>query len=105
MLDGLDECDKKHRKILLDELDILISQCKKPLKVYIASRPTQDLECRFDNKRDFKVDTSHNKDDIETYVHQAIRDFEDWDDEEVSSETRELVAEALISDRPDSHPM
>ena len=44
VLDGLDECNEKHRKTLLEAVEDLFAQATKPLKIYIASRPTVDIE-------------------------------------------------------------
>jgi hypothetical protein len=103
VLDGLDECEKGQRKMLLGVLDAILALAK--VKVFIASRPTQDLERHFDQKQVFRVDTSDNLRDIKTYVTQAIEDFEDWDDEEVPRETKELVATTLVGDETSRRPM
>jgi hypothetical protein len=98
VLDGLDECDENHREIILNAVERLFAESKNPLKVLIASRPTQDLQRQFDHGRDFQVETSDNIVDIRTYVHQAIQESKKWKD--VSIDTKERVAKGLIEDRP-----
>ena len=63
------------------------------------------MQNQFDKNRDFQVETTDNISDIKAYVHQTIRDFEDWDDDAASLNTREMVAKSLIEDRLDSRPM
>ena len=103
VLDGLDECEKGQRKMLFDVLDVIVALPK--VKVFIASRPVEDLKSRFDWKKAFRLDTSDNFQDIKTYVAQRIADFEDSDDAGVPQETKDLVATTLVDEKASSRPM
>jgi hypothetical protein len=105
VLDGLDECEEPQREMLLESLESILAVGK--VKVFIASRPTQDLECRmnlFDQKRVFRVDTSDNLEDIKTYVTQTIKNpGRNWID--VPQKTRQLVKTTLLEDSTSRRPM
>jgi hypothetical protein len=105
VLDGLDECEEDQRKMLLDVLDGILAQAK--VKVFIASRPIQDLErylACLDQGRAFQVDAMDNLDDIKTYVTQKIQNpGTKWND--VPHETRDLVKTTLLEDSERRRPM
>src|SRR5277367_1773275 len=48
VLDALDECDRRTRGRLIEVLDGLLDQSSKPIKIFISSRPDQDIRDRFD---------------------------------------------------------
>ena len=105
VLDGLDECEEDQRKRLFDVLDAILALAK--VKVFIASRPTQDLEehfARIAREKAFRVDTSDNLEDIKTYVTQTIENpGKKWID--VPQKTRELVKATLLEDSTVRRPM
>ncbi|KAI9162873.1 Vegetative incompatibility protein [Paramyrothecium foliicola] len=68
ILDGLDECERETRHILMDLLDDMIERSPQPLKVYIASRTDQDLRKRYHKTHNLEVTASDNSADIEKYL-------------------------------------
>lgn len=106
VLDGLDECDEKNRKVLLAAVHKLLDESLNPLKIFIASRPTRDIERQISKEKSFRVDTLDNVKDIEIYVRQAVDEYEDWNDPEVfqvSPDTKKLIIKRLIGNTDDSN--
>lgn len=47
VVDALDECDPSSRNDLMKALDSLLHDAKMPVKIFIASRPDEDIRNRF----------------------------------------------------------
>jgi hypothetical protein len=111
VLDGLDECDKTHRKVILDAFTKLMPEPTKHLKIFIASRPIDEIQGHFNPARDFQADTMNTVGDIKTYINQSIKEYDDWNDPEMfepSPETKELILKTLtgeIGERSNGSPM
>ncbi|GKU08491.1 hypothetical protein FLAG1_11389 [Fusarium langsethiae] len=68
VVDGLDECDRGTRHILMDLLDEVIVKFQNSIKVYIASRTDQDLRKRYNGGAHLEVTANDNQADIEKFV-------------------------------------
>ncbi|KAM0541979.1 hypothetical protein ACHAO7_010177 [Fusarium culmorum] len=68
VVDGLDECDRGTRHILMDLLDEVIIKFQRTVKVYIASRTDQDLRKRYNEGTHLEVTANDNQADIEKFV-------------------------------------
>ncbi|KAM0412857.1 hypothetical protein ACHAPD_007905 [Fusarium lateritium] len=68
VVDGLDECDRGTRHILMDLLDEIIIKFEQSIKVYIASRTDQDLRKRYPEGTHLEVTANDNQADIEKFV-------------------------------------
>ncbi|KAG4264834.1 hypothetical protein FPRO03_00118 [Fusarium proliferatum] len=68
VVDGLDECDRGTRHILMDLLDEMIEKFEQSVKIYIASRTDQDLRNRYHNGTYLEVTANDNQADIEKYI-------------------------------------
>ncbi|KAF5011288.1 hypothetical protein FDECE_2588 [Fusarium decemcellulare] len=68
VVDGLDECDRATRHILMDLLDEIIEKFEQSVKVYIASRTDQDLRKRYHEGTHLEVTANDNQADIEKFV-------------------------------------
>ncbi|KAH8737409.1 hypothetical protein BGZ61DRAFT_15456 [Ilyonectria robusta] len=67
-IDGLDECDRDTRTVLMDTLDLIVEKSSRPLKIYIASRRDQDLRERYEIRDHLEVTANDNQSDIEKFV-------------------------------------
>ncbi|KAF5713143.1 ankyrin repeat-containing protein [Fusarium globosum] len=68
VVDGLDECDRGTRHILMDLLDEMVEKFEQSVKIYIASRTDQDLRNRYHNGTYLEVTANDNQADIEKYI-------------------------------------
>ncbi|KAF5624688.1 ankyrin repeat-containing protein [Fusarium tjaetaba] len=68
VVDGLDECDRGTRHILMDLLDEMMAKFEQSIKIYIASRTDQDLRKRYHKGTHLEVTANDNQADIEKFV-------------------------------------
>lgn len=68
VIDGLDECDRDTRYVLMDTLDDIVTKATRPVKIYIASRQDQDLRDRYQTRGHLEVTANDNQSDIEKFV-------------------------------------
>ncbi|TKA82405.1 hypothetical protein B0A49_00003 [Cryomyces minteri] len=73
VLDALDECDRRTRKRLIEVLDSLVSQSPKPVKIFISSRPDQDIKTRFETGPNVSIKATDNEKDIAKFVEQMMK--------------------------------
>lgn len=76
ILDGVDECSKREKDVLLDVLAKTISASSNNLKLFIASRDSlnSDLQSRFEMFRHRSMKNSEVQFDIRTYIEETIRE-------------------------------
>ncbi|OAA82015.1 Ankyrin repeat-containing domain protein [Akanthomyces lecanii RCEF 1005] len=67
-IDGLDECDRDTRYVLMDTLDDIVAKATQTVKIYIASRQDQDLRDRYQTRGHLEVTANDNQSDIEKFV-------------------------------------
>ncbi|OAR05768.1 hypothetical protein LLEC1_02434 [Akanthomyces lecanii] len=68
VIDGLDECDRDTRYVLMDTLDDIVAKATQTIKIYIASRQDQDLRDRYQTRGHLEVTANDNQSDIEKFV-------------------------------------
>jgi ankyrin repeat domain-containing protein 50 len=72
ILDALDECDPASRGKLISFLDSLVAESKNPVKIFIASRPDEDIRNRFSTQPNIEIQATDNHGDIEKYIDAKI---------------------------------
>ena len=79
ILDALDECDNSTRHQLIQIFDDLAIQSAKPVKIFISSRPDNDINYRFRTGPNIAIRATDNRDDIAMYVEERISTCrKDW---------------------------
>jgi hypothetical protein len=76
VIDGLDECDRETRHVLMNILDDLADNNGCRVKVYIASRTDQDLRSRYQGGTHLEVTANDNQADIEKFVIEKMKQSE-----------------------------
>jgi ankyrin repeat domain-containing protein 50 len=95
VLDALDECEPSPRRELMDVVDYLLSNSKKPLKIFIASRPYDDIRRRLLSKPYISIGTDDNEDDIRKYIQEQMdKHIEVW--EGLSEELQNRIFRVLL---------
>ncbi|KAK4867436.1 hypothetical protein LT330_000946 [Penicillium expansum] len=72
VLDALDECDSATRGVLITFLDGLLSAAKNPVKVFVVSRPDEDIRNQFLTRPNIEIQANDNHADIELYLNARI---------------------------------
>jgi hypothetical protein len=91
ILDGLDECEEKHRKRILKFVCEIDSQVKNA-KIFVASREELDILHTFRRYKIFSIDSSAIKGDIEVFVkHRVASELR-----HIDSKVQEDVTKTLI---------
>ena len=72
ILDALDECDNATRVLLMDTLENLVAQSTTPIKLFISSRPEQDIKHRFKRRPKLAIQATDNHHDIAMFVKDQI---------------------------------
>ncbi|KAI3323881.1 hypothetical protein HD806DRAFT_544007 [Xylariaceae sp. AK1471] len=78
VLDALDECELDSREKILETIEGLIARSTKPLKVFISSRPNQDIRKRFIYKQSIEIQATNNNEDIRKFVEEEIIKHKNW---------------------------
>jgi hypothetical protein len=94
VLDALDECEPGSRRKLVDMIKLLLSKSERPLKVFISSRPDQDIRSQFLSEPNIEILARHNKKDIEKFVYEEIINHEAWRD--MSPSLQEEIVKTLL---------
>ena len=69
VIDALDECDADRRHELLEVLEAVLQASGKPVKVLVSSRDSdEDISSRLTSLAQATIDSSGNKDDIQSYI-------------------------------------
>ncbi|KAM0510824.1 hypothetical protein ACHAPE_010507, partial [Trichoderma viride] len=73
VIDGLDECNRETRHVLMNILDDLADKSGRPINIYIASRSDQDLRSRYQGGAHLEVTANDNQADIEKFVIEKMK--------------------------------
>ncbi|EPE05436.1 nacht and ankyrin domain protein [Ophiostoma piceae UAMH 11346] len=92
VLDALDECELRSRIELVEAIKQLLSQAKKPLRVFLSSRPAGDL---FVNVPIIEIQATDNQNDIQKFVHGEIVKHPRW--QYMSTELRENIETTILT--------
>ena len=68
VLDALDECSKECRGSIIRDLLSILKKSKRPVKAFISSRHSLDIENRLRNFPNVSIEAKDNAEDIENYV-------------------------------------
>lgn len=72
----------------------LICECERPIKVFIASRPDQDIKTRYSSLSNVEIHAKDNQSDIEKYVNAEINRPRVWGP--ISPALRDHVVAVLL---------
>ncbi|KAI1368511.1 hypothetical protein F5Y08DRAFT_296011 [Xylaria arbuscula] len=78
VLDALDECKPEERANLLDFFDSIPSECSKPVRIFISSRPEGDIRQRLNHLSNIEIQATDNENDIARFVMQSIEKNGRW---------------------------
>jgi hypothetical protein len=78
VLDALDECDKDQRGALIEVLDFLLDRAKRPVKIFISSRPDGDIKENFKTRVNIEIQATDNYGDISRFVQIEIAKHRRW---------------------------
>jgi len=68
ILDALDECPEETRGLIIQDLRSILDNAKHPVKVFIASRHSLDIEDRLHDLLHVRIEARDNAEDIGNYV-------------------------------------
>ena len=72
VLDALDECSKESRGLIISDLLSILKKSKHPVKAFISSRHSLEIEDRLRNFPNVSIEAKDNAEDIENYVKSAL---------------------------------
>jgi hypothetical protein len=78
ILDALDECDPESQNRLVETLSFLTSASKRPVKLFISSRPDPDIAKSLQEWCSIAVDATQNQPDIDQFVKLEISKHKRW---------------------------
>jgi hypothetical protein len=78
VLDALDECDKEKRGALVEAFDFLLDHAKRPMKVFISSRPDGDIKEKFKTRANIEIQARDNHRDISNFIRTEIAKHRRW---------------------------
>lgn len=93
ILDGLDECEPQSRNKIVETINYLLSNSRRPFRVFISSRPDRDITKAFQDQPNIEILAEHIKDDIERFISNEIMRHANWED--MSSSLQEEIVRAL----------
>jgi ankyrin repeat domain-containing protein 50 len=96
VLDALDECHKDTRRQLVDILDMLITQSPKPVKIFISSRPDQDIKHRFGCGPNVHIKATDNRDDIAKFVNDKLNNSPEYWQNSIDRDLKREICETLV---------
>ena len=96
VVDALDECDQKTRLNFMNILDNLVAESPKPVKILISSRRDRDIKRHFKDGPNMEIRAIDNRDDIAMFVNDEINASENFWQDEISSELKELICNTLV---------
>ncbi|MCJ1379453.1 hypothetical protein MMC17_002554 [Xylographa soralifera] len=79
ILDAMDECDKETRDRLMSSFDEIVRDSPKSVKVFISSRPDQDIKHHFEGRLKLAIEAMDNREDIATFCNHRPKDGDSSD--------------------------
>lgn len=95
VLDALDECDSDSRDQLMEVIDFLLSESKRPLKLFISSRPNEDIRVQFLTRPNIEIQAKDNGDDVKKFINERIAKSKIL--ESMSASLREDIIKTLFN--------
>lgn len=68
VIDALDECDPALRDEIIDALNSFLIESRKPVKIFISSRPDPDIKSQLESSPNVGISATDNQDDIKKYL-------------------------------------
>jgi hypothetical protein len=96
VLDALDECHIETRTQLVDILDTLVTQSPKPVKIFISSRPDQDIKHRFGCGPNVHIKATDNRDDIAKFVNEKLNNSPEYWQNSINRDLKREICETLV---------
>jgi hypothetical protein len=78
VLDALDECELRNRLQIIEVFDYLLAESSQPLKIFISSRPDQDIKKRLKDRASIEIGAQDNCNDITKFVKSRICQHSGW---------------------------
>ena len=101
VLDALDECSEETRRVIIGDLRSLLDNASHPVKVFIASRHSLDIEDRLEGLPHVRIEARDNAEDIENYVTQELAlsiENKNLLRGKISPELKQLIKDVLLRD-------
>ena len=95
VLDALDESDPKTRRELVEFFEDLVLTSSNPVKIFIASRPDDDIRSRFQSRANVEIQASHNHQDIAKFVKERVQKDARWGSN-IPKDLREKLVQVLL---------
>lgn len=101
VLDAFDECEKEQRQDLLKLFTALASRHQEanPVKIFISTRPEEDVLRHFDKYPKIRIEDNNNLKDIATFVRTKIAEHSRWS--KMPEDFRDEVIETLLEKSED----
>jgi hypothetical protein len=97
VVDALDECNKRTRTQLVDILDMLVSQSPNLVKIFISSRPDQDIKHRFNGGPNMEIKATDNRNDITKFVVDKMDNSPLYWRSQIGPDLRKEICEKLVN--------
>jgi hypothetical protein len=94
VLDALDLCEPNTRLELVRVIDDLLTKSKRPLKVFISSRPECEIRAHLASRPNIEIQATDNEADMEKFVKNEINKPRRWG--EISTSLRNDVVRILL---------
>ena len=101
VLDALDEYPEETRRVIIGDLRSLLDNASHPVKVFIASRHSIDIEDRLEGLPHVRIEARDNAEDIENYVTKELAlsvQNKSLLRGKVSAELKQLIKDVLLRD-------
>ena len=95
ILDALDECE--HNLEIIKVFDHLICVSLKPIKIFISSRPDENIKERFEKGPNVSIKATDNQDDIAKFVNEKLGEDDENRRTKLSSNLKETIIAVLLS--------
>lgn len=96
VLDALDECELESRIFIMETIKTLLSQAKKPMRVFVSSRQDGDIRELFKAVPNIEILATDNSDDIKNFVHEEISKHSTW--KNIQAPLREEIETTLLEE-------
>ena len=96
ILDGLDECIDNQE--IIKALDRVLRKSLRPLKIFVSSRPDEDIRERFEKGSNVSIQATNNQSDIASFVAAKIGEDDKSRRNRLSSELKEDIVSAILEE-------
>jgi ankyrin repeat domain-containing protein 50 len=96
ILDGVDECQRDARNVLMSTFDKLVGESSSKLRVLLSSRRDDDIQWQLRNRSNIAVEATDNCDDIATFVRQRLDEDDKIRRIPLSNNVRDQIIEVIL---------